>query len=78
MQMVHQHPAAMLRCLAILGGIVAVLGRSICTATKATANTPEMVNNAMMRPPLHYTYTDKVRCCFHQNQIKSNHKEVGM
>jgi hypothetical protein len=50
---VVQSPAMILRCLKTRGGIVAVLGRNIWTATKATSNTAIRVINAMMRPLLH-------------------------
>ena len=52
-QRVAQKPAAMLCCLKIRGGIVAVLGSNIWTATKVTSNAAITVNNAMIRPLLH-------------------------
>lgn len=54
MQMVAQQPAAMLRCLKMRGGIVAVLGRRIWMAAKATSKMPARVNSAMIRPELHW------------------------
>lgn len=54
MQIVDQKPAATLRYLRIRGGIVAVLGSEAWTATKATSNTAMRVNNAMIRPLLHW------------------------
>ena len=53
MQRVAQKPPAMLRCLKMWGGIVAVFGSNIWMATKATSNTAIRVNNAMIRPLLH-------------------------
>lgn len=54
MQMVAQQPAAILRCLKIRGGIVAVLGRRTWMAAKATSKTPPRVNSAMIRPEFHW------------------------
>ena len=53
-QIVAQEAATILRCLKMRAGIVAVLGSNIWTATKATNNTPIRVNNATIRPLLHW------------------------
>lgn len=54
MQSVNQTPATMLRPLKIRGGIVAVAGSNIWTATKAISNVPVRTNNAMIRPLLRW------------------------
>ena len=52
-QKVAQKPATMLCCLKMRGGIVAVLGSNIWTATKATSNNAIRANSAIIRPLLH-------------------------
>jgi hypothetical protein len=53
-QIVDQKPATTLRCLKMRGGISAVLGSNIWTATKAISSTAMRVNNAIIRPLFHY------------------------
>jgi hypothetical protein len=53
-QVTAHKPATMHHCLKRRGGIIAVLGSNIWTATKATSNTLIRVNNAMIRASFHW------------------------
>jgi len=52
--MVAKKPARMLRCRMIRGGIVAVLGRKVCTRQNPIKRAIPRVSRAMMRPSFHW------------------------
>lgn len=53
MQIVEKKPARMLRCIKILGGIVAVLGKKIWTKTNPNSRTPARTSRVIMRLSFH-------------------------